>query len=293
MTEHLPWNRLRKNRRNNRLNLEKYRKKIEEALERYLPPEAAYPLLIHKAMRYSVFSGGKRIRPLLTLFACQACGGKETDALSAACAIELIHTYSLIHDDLPSMDDDDERRGKPACHKKFGEAIAVLAGDGLQSLAFEILAENSKLEIIREIARASGTQGMVGGQAVDIETTQPHKLPAALQPRGKPLLRDLRYVNSRKTGALITAAIVAGALAANAAAKQAACLRKFGECVGFVFQLVDDMQDNEGYALRLGKEKARREARALTDKAIAKLKNFGQAAAPLRGIAKYLVTRKK
>ncbi len=320
----------------NGMNLEEYRKRIDEALERYLPEESEYPSIIHKAMRYSVFSGGKRIRPTLVLLACQVCGGNIEDALPIACSIELIHTYSLIHDDLPSMDDDDERRGKPACHKQFGEAIAILAGDGLQSLAFQVMAEDGRVEIIREVARAIGTRGMVGGQVIDLKFSNPHKLfysqdadiaprsaakqsrlgardtlkfekisgtlvPGILRiPRGNQigsperseLVATLQYANVHKTGALIAASVIAGAMVAGAPERGREQLRRFGEYIGLSFQLVDDIQDSAGYALQFGEEKAFQEARGLTNKAIAELKDFAGSAEPLRKIAEYLIIRK-
>ncbi|HVB07841.1 MAG TPA: polyprenyl synthetase family protein, partial [Candidatus Acidoferrales bacterium] len=201
---------------------------IEEALERLLPPEATPPGTIHQAMRYSVFAGGKRIRPILCCEAARLFSSELHAAVIAGCALEFIHTYSLIHDDLPALDNDDLRRGKPTCHKKFGVAMAILAGDGLLTLAFETLAKVNldparRMRIIAEIGAAAGTvSGMVGGQVADIEA------------EGKPVdAAGLEYIHRSKTAALIRASIVAGALAGGASDEDVERLRRFGEAIGW------------------------------------------------------------
>src|SRR5487761_180475 len=221
---------------------------IEEALERLLPPEATPPGTIHQAMRYSVFAGGKRIRPILCCEAARLFSSELHAAVIAGCALEFIHTYSLIHDDLPALDNDDLRRGKPTCHKKFGVAMAILAGDGLLTLAFETLAKVNldparRMRIIAEIGAAAGTvSGMVGGQVADIEA------------EGKPVdAAGLEYIHRSKTAALIRASIVAGALAGGASDEDVERLRRFGEAIGWAFQVVDDILDVEESSAALGK----------------------------------------
>ena len=238
-------------------------------------------------MRYAVLSGGKRIRPILTLAACEAVGGREKDAMPAACAIELIHSYSLIHDDLPCMDDDDIRRGKPSCHKKFGEALALLAGDALLTLAFQVLSsadpKNSKghLEITRGIAEATGGSGMIGGQVVDIET------------QGKEIeLPTLEYINTHKTGALIAVSLRSGALAGGGTTHQVRALTRYGQYAGLLFQIVDDILDGEGYAKSIGIPEAREEAKRLCGRAKDTLKIFGKKGEPLARIADFVLQRK-
>jgi len=258
---------------------------VDAALDLYLPREADYPKSIHKAMRYSVFSGGKRVRPILVLASSEACGGNIKEALPVACAIEMLHTYSLIHDDLPAMDDDDYRRGKLTCHKKFGEAVGILAGDALLTFAMELLSrgKNPKInsEVIRTITEAIGTYGMIGGQVVDIEERQDTDLPT------------LTYINAHKTGALIAASCKAGAIAAGASDKKAGALEKYGAYIGFTFQVIDDILDKEGFALALGVGGARREAARLVERAKQELKPFGKRAKALRDLADFLLTRKK
>src|SRR5712672_4530583 len=208
---------------------------VDAALQRMLPAAEATPRSIHEAMRYSVFAGGKRIRPILCLETARIFGAEITSSLHPACAIEMIHTYSLIHDDLPALDNDDLRRGKPTCHKKFGEAIAILAGDALLTLAFETIgatpaAAEHRAAILTEVAAAAGTiNGMVGGQVADIEA------------EGKPVDRQmLEYIHRSKTAALIRASITAGALCAGANSEDVARLRRFGETIGWAFQVTDD-----------------------------------------------------
>ena len=215
------------------------------ALERALPPESRYPSSIHALMRYSSFAGGKRVRPCLLMAAFEACGGAFGDdrALRAAAAIEMLHTFSLIHDDLPCMDDDDFRRGKPTAHKAFNEALAVLGGDALCILAFEVLASVGRIDIISEIAAALGTSGMIGGQVVDIES------------EGKPVDKEtVEYIHRNKTAALIRASIRVGALLAGASGGTLEKLSSYGDNVGLAFQVIDDILDEEGTTETLGKD---------------------------------------
>jgi geranylgeranyl diphosphate synthase type II len=261
---------------------------IDKALDGYLPKISEGPRIIRKAMRYGVFPGGKRIRPIIVLEACRACGRKGSgaalrraaktgdrrknkDALAAACALELVHAYSLIHDDLPSMDDDDFRRGKPSCHKKFGEANAILAGDALLTLAFNILAEGlepkAAVRAIRELSEAAGARGMVGGQALDIAK---HKNRAT--------------VNRLKTAKLFEAAAKIGAISAGASEKEIRAMAGYGINLGITFQLADDLADKEGPGIS-GASSARCEAGRSIRKARDALKMFGPAADRLRKIA--------
>src|SRR6266436_5884049 len=221
---------------------------VDVALERLLPAESAPPSSIHTAMRYSVFAGGKRMRPILCLETARIFTGDVTPALHPACAIEFIHTYSLIHDDLPALDNDDLRRGKPTCHKKFGEAIAILAGDGLLTLAFETIGAAPvsaalRVAMLKEVATSAGTtNGMVGGQVADLEA------------EGKAVgAETLEYIHRSKTAALIRAAITAGAICAGAADEDVARLRHFGETIGWAFQVTDDILDVEESSAALGK----------------------------------------
>jgi len=224
------------------------RQEIDAALDRLLPPPDAPPASIHAAMRYTVFAGGKRIRPILCLETARVFDPQPGAAIPVGCALEFIHTYSLIHDDLPALDNDDLRRGKPTCHKQFGEATAILTGDALLTLAFQTLAEAPveparRIEIIREVSRAAGTrEGMVGGQVADLEA------------EGKPLNPAvLEYVHRSKTAALIRAAVLAGALSATAGPEDLERLRRFGENIGWAFQVVDDILDVEESSAALGK----------------------------------------
>ncbi len=221
---------------------------VEEFLNKNLPPESEKPEVLHKAMRYAVLSGGKKLRTLLAVSACKAVGGTLDNALQAGCAVELIHSYSLIHDDLPCMDDDDLRRGKPTCHKKFGETIALLAGDALLTLAFEWAARagisnpNRSSEIIIELAKAAGHAGMVGGQVVDIETTGI-----------SPSVDILQFIHHHKTADLILAAVVIGGIAGNGDKDQIENLRKFGINLGMAFQYIDDILDCSESSATIGK----------------------------------------
>ena len=279
---------------------------VEDALEKLMPAAATQPPSIHSAMRYSVFAGGKRIRPILCLETARIFEADVTPALHPACAMEFIHTYSLIHDDLPALDNDDLRRGKPTCHKKFGEAIAILAGDALLTLAFETIgatpvAAERRAAILSEVASAAGTvNGMVGGQVADIEA------------EGKPVdPKMLEYIHRSKTAALIRASITAGALCAGAGAEDVARLRRFGETVGWAFQVTDDILDVEESSAALGKtagkdmaqqkatypsvyglEKSHEIANELATKAIAEMAPYAAKASRLREIAEFLVLRR-
>src|SRR6267143_2705601 len=221
---------------------------VDAALERLLPAGTTQPASIHTAMRYSVFAGGKRIRPILCLETARIFASDVTPALHPACAMEFIHTYSLIHDDLPALDNDDLRRGKPTCHKKFGEAIAILAGDALLTLAFETIgatpvAPAQCVAMVREVASAAGTvNGMVGGQVADLEAEGRRIEPEMLE-----------YIHRSKTAALIRASVTAGALCAGAGADAVARLRRFGETIGWAFQVTDDILDVEESSAALGK----------------------------------------
>ncbi len=284
--------------------------RIDAALDGFLPRESELPHSIHQAMRYSVFAGGKRVRPILMLAACRAVGGDSERVIPAACAIEMIHTYSLIHDDLPAMDNDDFRRGNPTCHKVFGEAIAILAGDALLTEAFRLIsspalmvggAPEGVLAVIHEIATCAGSYGMVGGQVVDMESEGDDAIDLA----------TVQYIHTHKTGALLKASVVAGALLGGATAAQLAAITRYGEAAGLAFQIADDILDIEGtteqigkdagsdvargkatYPLVLGLAAARVEAVAMMDEALRALEPFGAEAERLREIARFIVQRK-
>jgi len=218
---------------------------VEKALETLLPSENEHPISIHTLMRYSTFAGGKRIRPSLLMASYEACGGTfgDTPAVHAGAALEMFHTFSLIHDDLPCMDDDDYRRGKPTAHKAFNEALAVLGGDALCIEAFNVLAKIGRVDVIREIAEALGTKGMIGGQVVDIES------------EGQPVDRKtVEYIHYNKTAALIRSSVRIGALLANASEEQVELLSSYGMHVGLAFQVVDDILDEESTTEELGKD---------------------------------------
>jgi geranylgeranyl diphosphate synthase type II len=291
------------------MNLKSYlasrQKQIDRALDRYLPKESTRPVTIHKAMRYSLFAGGKRLRPILCLAAAEVCGGKIESALPLACAMECIHTYSLVHDDLPSMDNDDFRRGRPTCHKVFGDGIAVLAGDALLTIAFEIVSHAKPSRrydmstLLREVAVAAGSRKLIGGQVADLEA------------EGKKTTReDLRYIHENKTAAMVTASVCLGAMGANAPSKELAAMTKFGRALGLAFQVIDDILDVTQTSEKLGKsagkdiaakkatypaviglEKSRAEAKRLTRNAHNALSIFGSNAAPLHELANYLLER--
>src|ERR1700733_9496494 len=279
----------------------------DAALDRLIPLETQHPESIHKAMRHSVFAGGKRLRPVLCIEAGRMVAGSlpaRIEELGAA--LEMLHTYSLIHDDLPALDNDDLRRGRPTCHKAFGEAIAILAGDALQTRAYEVLAQlicpaEARVAIIREIAHATGTiDGMIGGQVVDLEAE--HK---------KPDLATLEYIHRSKTAALITASVVSGGIYAGGSAADVSRLRTYGQSIGLAFQIVDDVLDLTQTSEQLGKtagkdataEKATypalfgidesiRKADALVDRACAELDEYGEASTTMKELARYLAARK-
>jgi len=231
--------------------LEDRNRLVDKALDRWLPEDDIEPEIIHQAMRYSVFAGGKRLRPVLAIAAAEAVGGRIEQVLPAACALELIHTYSLIHDDLPAMDDDDFRRGRPSNHKMFGEAIAILAGDALLTYAFELLVSESQKAgvepakvnaVIKEISWAAGNSGMIGGQVLDLKA------------EGQKVdLAGLENIHRRKTGALLRAAVRAGAILSEASSKQLDDLTGYAEALGLAFQIKDDILDIEGDSAKLGK----------------------------------------
>ena len=278
---------------------------VNRALDRFLPPASAKPATIHRAMRYSLFAGGKRIRPALCLAAAAACGGDEADALPLACAVECIHTYSLIHDDLPAMDNDDYRRGKLTNHKVFGEGIAVLAGDALLTQAFEIAAKCKgwprypHQRIILELAHAAGSLQLIAGQVADLEG------------EGKQIsARHLRYIHERKTSALLCCSVRLGGMSANCTAAQLRALTSFGYHVGLAFQVIDDILDVTQTSEKLGKTagkdthaqkatypsivglaQSRKIAAELTDRAFSSLKPFRGKAIALEGLAGYLLRR--
>jgi geranylgeranyl diphosphate synthase type II len=280
-------------------------KTVNAALDKFLPSATTRPATIHKAMRYSLFAGGKRMRPALCLAAAAACGGREADALPLACAVECIHTYSLIHDDLPAMDNDDFRRGKPTNHKVFGEGIAVLAGDALLTQAFEIAAQAKgwprypHRDLILEIARASGSLQLVAGQVADLEG------------EGKKIsANELRYIHERKTSALLCCSVRLGGMSANCTSAQLKALTDFGYHVGLAFQVIDDILDVTQTTEQLGKtagkdtqaqkatypaivglEKSRKIAEQLTNKAFAALKTFKGKAVALEALAEFLLKR--
>jgi geranylgeranyl diphosphate synthase, type II len=285
---------------------EQDRLEVDAALDRLLPPESTQPPSIHRAMRYSVFAGGKRIRPILCLETARIFTGNLTPVFHPACAIEFIHTYSLIHDDLPALDNDDLRRGKPTCHKKFGEATAILAGDALLTLAFETIAAtpvepDRRVAMVSEIASAAGTvNGMVGGQVADLEAEGQRVAPEMLE-----------YIHRSKTAALIRASVAAGALCAGAPNDDVQRLRRFGDAIGWLFQVTDDILDVEESSAALGKtagkdlaqkkatypaihglERSREIANDLANKAVKELTPFSERATRLRDIAQFLVTRR-
>ncbi|HEX2710751.1 MAG TPA: farnesyl diphosphate synthase [Candidatus Acidoferrales bacterium] len=285
---------------------EEDRREVEKALDQLLPAESTPPASIHRAIRYSVFAGGKRIRPLLCLEAARIFDAPPEGALQVASALEFIHTYSLIHDDLPALDNDDLRRGKPTCHKQFGEAAAILAGDALLTLAFETLSSAPieparRVAATQEIAAAAGTRGgMVAGQVADLEAEGREVAPEMLE-----------FIHRSKTAALIRASAVSGALCGGAAEGDVGRLRRFGENIGWAFQVVDDILDVEESSAALGKtagkdeaqkkatypalygvEKSHQIARELATRAIGELQPYGERAARLREVAEFLVLRR-
>ena len=278
---------------------------VNRALDQFLPSATTRPATIHRAMRYSLFAGGKRMRPALCLAAAEACGGSAAEAMPLACAVECIHTYSLVHDDLPAMDNDDYRRGKLTNHKVFGEGIAVLAGDALLTQAFEVAAQcrgwarYPHQRVILELARAAGSLQLIAGQVADLEA-EGKKISAA----------NLRYIHERKTSALLCGSVRLGGMSANCTAAQLKALTDFGYHVGLAFQVIDDILDVTQTSEKLGKtagkdtkaqkatypaivglQKSRRIAEALTGRAFAALKPFHGKAAALEALAKYLLVR--
>jgi geranylgeranyl diphosphate synthase, type II len=279
---------------------------VDATLERLMPPESTAPSSIHKAMRYSVFAGGKRIRPVLCVETARIFTANVASSVEVGCALEFIHTYSLIHDDLPALDNDDLRRGKPTNHKVFGEAIAILAGDALLTLAFQTLASapiepERRLKILAVVAQAAGTdRGMIGGQVADIEAER------------KPVDgAGLEYIHRSKTAALIRASVMAGALAGGASTDDLERIRNFGENIGWAFQVVDDLLDVEESSAALGKtagkdqaqqkatypalyglEKSRGIAAELEAKALSELDPYGERAARLKQVGEFLVARR-
>lgn len=283
--------------------IEEIRTLIDGELDRCLPPADIEPCTIHQAMRYSVLAGGKRLRPALVLLACRACGGADNNALPAACAVELIHTYSLIHDDLPAMDDDDMRRGKPSCHKKFGEAAAILAGDALLTFAFEIIAQSPTIS--RELAIGAGTAGMIGGQAADLEAEDSDQKCSSEE-----LKKTIERIHMYKTAALFRASVRAGAIAGAASDSELSAITRYGECLGLAFQITDDILDITGTQEAMGKavrkdlqhgklvhpavfglEKSRERARELVAEAGDSLKVFGNKAQTLSALAGFVIER--
>ncbi|HKV38952.1 MAG TPA: farnesyl diphosphate synthase [Blastocatellia bacterium] len=298
------------------------RHKMEENLENYLarraedvnawlestvPSEMIPPQTLHRAMRYSLMAGGKRLRPTLLLTAGEALGAKTEDLIPAACALEMIHTYSLIHDDLPAMDDDDLRRGRPTCHKAFGEAVAILAGDALLTLAFQILASNApeddisrQVRIMAEISTAIGSvDGLIGGQVADIENEGRAVTPEMLE-----------YIHLSKTGALIRASVVAGGLVAGATDDELEILRTYGRGIGLAFQIADDILDVTSTSEQLGKtpgkdmnsqkatypavhglQASQARARELVDQAVQVISGLGPRTARLQSIARFIIAR--
>lgn len=281
---------------------------IDQALQRLLPPDDAYPVSIHQAMRHSVFAGGKRIRPILCMEAARMTsrGHIPAGVEELGAALEMIHTYSLVHDDLPALDNDDLRRGRPTCHVAFGEATAILAGDALQTLAYQVLARlrctpDAKVKIIEEIAVGTGTvEGMIGGQVVDLESEH-----------AKPDAKVLEYIHRSKTGALITASVVSGGLYGGGSETQIQSLREFGRAIGLAFQIVDDVLDVTQSSAQLGKtagkdtasdkatypalfgvDQSLKQADALIEKGCGALESFGDAASTLKDLAHFLVQRK-
>jgi geranylgeranyl diphosphate synthase type II len=295
--------------------LDQARGRVDRALARYLleidhlPGEEVPPRLA-EAMRYSVLGGGKRLRPVLCLMAAEACGGDSESALGAACALELVHTYSLIHDDLPAMDDDDLRRGRPTCHKAFDEATAILAGDALLTLAFELISREveptcAALRCVRILAEAAGPAGMVGGQMADLQGER-----LALDQPNEGSLADLEAIHRRKTGALLRASLQMGAEVAQAPQPHHDALNLYGRAVGLAFQIVDDLLDVQGDETKLGKrvgkdsglgkwtyprflgiDGSRRRARQLADEAVAALAPLGPRGHRLRELALALLER--
>lgn len=291
--------------------LEEKRQLVDRYLETHLPPVGTSPAVLHEAIRYSLLAGGKRIRPILTIAAAEAIGPPPLSLPPVACAFEFIHTYSLIHDDLPAMDNDDFRRGKPTNHKVYGDGMAILAGDGLQTMAFEWCSRadlvididpRTQMQIIAELALGSGNDGMVGGQVLDIQAENQREIG----------LEELQNIHAHKTGKLIRAAVRVGALLSGANMTQFDLLTSYAEDIGLAFQIADDVLNVTGTREELGKdantdaergkqtypsfyglEGAKKLAQECADRAIGRLASFDDKADPLRGIAQYIVSRRK
>ena len=290
--------------------LQEKKEKVDAALEKYLPRKEDLTLNLHKAMQHSLFAGGKRIRPILSIASFEAVGGTGERILPFACALEMIHTYSLIHDDLPAIDNDDYRRGKPTCHKVFGEAIALLAGDGLLTEAFNLMTHRPEkeqslgddalaIDLINEVGLAAGVLGMVGGQVVDIES------------EGKAVdLPTVQYIHTHKTGAMILASVRVGARLGGAKEPLLKALTRYGENLGLAFQVADDVLNVEGKAALMGKqtgtdlfkgkatypsvlgvEESKKRSKELVEIAVDALKQLGPEADPLREIARFIIAR--
>jgi geranylgeranyl diphosphate synthase, type II len=283
------------------------RQMVEEALDKYVPAATTFPQTLHASIRYSLFCGGKRLRPLLTIAGSEAIGGNAESVLPLACAVECIHTFSLIHDDLPSIDNDDLRRGHPTNHKVYGEALAILAGDALLALSFELIgrcrasaSSDAVLTVLEMIAKATGTDGMVGGQVVDIESERKNDID----------LEAVRWIHGRKTGSLLTASLVGGAILSGATPEQETSLTIYGENMGLAFQITDDLLDIYGVAEKIGKpvgsdlkhdkatypkvlgvEESKRMASEAHDKAVLALASFGPKSEPLKALASYIIGR--
>jgi geranylgeranyl diphosphate synthase type II len=290
--------------------LEEKRERVEAALARVFPEPGGPAGDVVKAMRYSLFAGGKRLRPILCIAGAEAVGGEGQDVMAVACALEMVHTYSLIHDDLPAMDNDDLRRGKPTNHKVFGEAVAILAGDGLLTEAFRQMTRmkltkeippEKLLSVIRLVAEASGYEGMVGGQVSDIQSQG-----KAVEPR------VVEFIHAHKTGALIAASVTSGAILAGGSAAEVKAIGRYGESIGLAFQVADDILDVEGDSAKMGKSaggdarkkkvtypsvfglaRSRETQKELVDQAVRFLKAFDHKADPLRQIAFYIIERKR
>ncbi|MGH2399545.1 MAG: polyprenyl synthetase family protein [bacterium] len=287
---------------------------VDDALDTYLPPETSHPAVIHTAMRYSVFAGGKRLRPMLVIASAEACGAQARDVLPVACAVEVINTYSLIHDDLPAMDNSDTRRGRPTCHIAFGEAIAVLTGDALHALAFDLIARAEPvfgaartLTVSREIAACIGTEGMVGGQVLDL-LGEGRTFPGGVWAKERPLPEVVREVHLRKTAALIRTSARAGGILSGATPAKMDALTAYGERLGLAYQIMDDILDVVGEEAKLGKrtgsdtekatypkafglDRSREIAAELTREAQDSLRPFAGGGEILNAIAAYLLTR--
>ncbi len=310
---------------------DEFRKTVEEAFERYLAPSDDCPARLRESMRYSVEAGGKRLRPVMVLLACEACGGEPSDAIPAAVAIEFIHTYSLIHDDLPAMDNDDLRRGQPTNHKQFDEATAILAGDGLLTLAFEILARDIRpadvaLSCVLDLASAAGVNGMVGGQMADLQgerpeiadspevegtgNSKPSQTDAGEQSEQTGKVSQLEAIHLRKTGRLLRSALTMGGRIAKADENTIEMLDHFGKCVGLAFQIADDLLDITGDEAKMGKgvrkdaelgkltypgllglDESRRRAQSLIDEACRSIQPLGDRGLRLEALARFILER--